>query len=55
MQKIFKVALFLMLISSFSFSKEVILKDVLDREAFVKQIVDLAMALSARTIRGNRF
>ena len=32
MQKIFKVALFLMLISSFSFSKEVILKDVLDRE-----------------------
>ncbi|MBS4331329.1 ABC transporter substrate-binding protein [Campylobacter vulpis] len=32
MRKIFKVALFLMLISSFSFSKEVILKDVLDRE-----------------------
>lgn len=32
MQKIFKVALFLMLISSSSFSKEVILKDVLDRE-----------------------
>lgn len=32
MRKIFKVALFLMLVSSFSFSKEVILKDVLDRE-----------------------
>ncbi|MBS4307522.1 ABC transporter substrate-binding protein [Campylobacter vulpis] len=32
MRKIFKVALFIMLISSFSFSKEVILKDVLDRE-----------------------
>ena len=32
MRKIFKIALFLMLVSSFSFSKEVILKDVLDRE-----------------------
>ncbi|EOX1264613.1 ABC transporter substrate-binding protein [Campylobacter upsaliensis] len=32
MIKIFKIALFLMLVSSFSFSKEVILKDVLDRE-----------------------
>ncbi len=32
MRKIFKVALFLMLISSFSFSKELIIKDVLDRE-----------------------
>ena len=30
-------------------------EDVLDREAFVKQIVDLAMVLSARTIRGNRY
>ncbi|EAI6710575.1 iron ABC transporter substrate-binding protein [Campylobacter upsaliensis] len=32
MRKIFKVALFLMLITSFSFSKELIVKDVLDRE-----------------------
>lgn len=32
MRKIFKVAFFLMLISSFAFSKEVVVKDVLDRE-----------------------
>lgn len=35
MQKIFKVAFFLMLISSFAFSKEVVVKDVLDREVKV--------------------
>ncbi|TNB60220.1 iron ABC transporter substrate-binding protein [Campylobacter helveticus] len=35
MRKIFKVALFLMLVSSLSFSKEIVLKDVLDREVKV--------------------